>query len=160
MTFYIFDKNTDMPRYIIELSTDEIQELEAIVSKGSHSTHSFKTALVLLNCNKGPGHSTTRELSKILRIGERTIDRIKKRFVEEGLGVLERRPTSRVYDSKVDGTVEAHLVKLCCSAPPAGHSKWSLRLLADKMVELRYVEGLSHVTVHKVLKKMNLSPGK
>ena len=91
----------------------------------------------------------------------RTIDRMKKQFVEEGMeAVLERRATTRVYDIKADGDMEAKLVTLCCSEPPKGFSKWSLRLLADKMVELNYVESISHVTVRTVLKKMNLSPGK
>jgi hypothetical protein len=81
--------------------------------------------------------------------------------MEEGLeAVLERRPTSRVYDRKLDGDVEAKLVTLCCSDPPKGYAKWSLRLLADKMVELKYVESISHVTVRSVLKKTNLSLGK
>ena len=81
--------------------------------------------------------------------------------MEEGFeAVLERRPTSRVYDRKLDGDVEAKLVTLCCSDPPKGYAKWSLRLLADKMVELKYVESISHVTVGSVLKKTNLSLGK
>ena len=86
---------------------------------------------------------------------------MKKRFVEEGFeAVLERRISSRVYEKKADGDVEAKLVTLCCSEPPKGYVKWSLRLLADKMVELNYVESISHVTVRSVLKKTNLSPGK
>lgn len=91
----------------------------------------------------------------------RTIDRVKKRFVEEGMeAVLERRPTQRVYETKIDGDTEAKLVTLCCSQPPKGFAKWSLRLLADKMVELKYVESISHVTVRSVLKKTNLNLGK
>ncbi|SDF77702.1 Homeodomain-like domain-containing protein [Mucilaginibacter pineti] len=91
----------------------------------------------------------------------RTIDRVKKKFIEDGFeGVLDRRPTRRVYETKSDGDVEAKLVALCCSEPPKGFAKWSLRLLADKMVELEYVESISHVTVRSVLKKTNLSLGK
>jgi hypothetical protein len=91
----------------------------------------------------------------------RTIDRVKKRFVEGGVeGALTRKPTSRVYERKVDGDVEAKLISLCCSNPPEGFAKWSLRLLADKMVELDYVDSISHVTVRNVLKKTNLSPGR
>jgi hypothetical protein len=90
-----------------------------------------------------------------------TIDRVKKKFIEEGFeSVLERRPTRRIYETKLDGDVEAKLVTLCCSEPPKGFAKWSLRLLADKMVELNYVESISHVTVRSVLKKTNLNPGK
>jgi hypothetical protein len=91
----------------------------------------------------------------------RTIDRVKKRLIEEGLDAcLERQPTQRVYEKKVDGDIEAKLVTLCCSEPPKGYAKWSLRLLADKMVELKYTESISHVTVDKVLKKTSLNLGR
>ena len=91
----------------------------------------------------------------------RTIDRVKKQFIEEGFeAVLERRLSTRVYEGKADGDMEAKLVTLCCSEPPKGFSKWSLRLLADKMVELNYVESISHVTVRTVLKKRNVSLGR
>ena len=91
----------------------------------------------------------------------RTIDRVKKKFIEDGLEkVLERRVSSRIYDVKIDVDVEAKLVKLCCSEPPSGFAKWSIRLLADKMVELKYIESISYVSVGNVLKKMNLSLGK
>jgi transposase len=116
-----------------------------------------------LNCDEGKYSDkvTNDQISKVLKVGMRTIDRVKKRFVEEGLeAVLERRPTSRLYERKADGEVEAHLVKLCCSDPPKGYSKWSLRLLADKMVELKYAESISHVTVRSILTKTNLSLGK
>jgi hypothetical protein len=96
-----------------------------------------------------------------LKVGERTIDRVKKKFIEEGFeSVLERRPSVRNYTKKVDGDIEAKLVSLCCSEPPKGFAKWSLRLLADKMVELNYIDYISHVSVGDVLKKMNLSLGK
>ncbi len=73
---------------------------------------------------------------------------------------MENRPTTRFYERKADGEVEAHLVALSCSKAPEGFSKWSLRLLADKMVELKYVEDISYETVRRVLKKTNLNPGK
>jgi len=104
---------------------------------------------------------TNEQISKVLKVGMRTIDRIKKKFIEEGLdATLERRPTSRVYERKLDGDLEAKLITLCCSDPPEGFSRWSLRLLADKLVELKYVDSISYVTVRKVLKKTNLSLGK
>lgn len=91
----------------------------------------------------------------------RTIDRIKKKFVEEGFeATLERRKTTRIYEPKIDGEAEAKLVSLCCNSPPIGFAKWSLRLLADKMVELKYVDSISHVAVGNVLKKMNRSGGR
>src|SRR5665811_1194517 len=131
--------------------------------QGSHTSQTFRTAYILLNCDEGDYSEkvTNEQISKVLKVGTRTIDRVKKKFVEEGFeAVLERRPSSRVYDVKIDGEVEAKLVKLCCSEPPPGFAKWSLRLLADKLVELKYVESISYVSVGNVLKKMNLSLGK
>ncbi len=150
-------------RYSIKLSKSEVEELHVIINKGSHTSQTFRAAYILLNCDEGEYSDkvTNEQISKVLKVGMRTIDRIKKQFIEEGIeAVLERRPTTRIYDIKADGDMEAKLVTLCCSEPPKGFSKWSLRLLADKMVELNYVESISHVTVRTVLKKMNLSPGK
>ncbi|EHQ25800.1 homeodomain-containing protein [Mucilaginibacter gracilis] len=152
-----------MVRYTIKLTKEEVGELYSIINKGSHSSQTFRTAYILLNCDEGEYAEkiTNEQISKVLKVGMRTIDRVKKKFIEEGFeGVLDRRPTSRVYETKSDGDVEAKLVALCCSEPPEGFAKWSLRLLADKMVELEYVESISHVTVRSVLKKTNLSLGK
>jgi len=90
----------------------------------------------------------------------RTIDRVKKRFVEEGFEAsLKMAPTSRIYDKLVDGDMEAHLIALAGGEPPKGFAHWSLRLLADKLVELRITERISHETVRRTLKKTNLSLG-
>src|SRR5688572_6058487 len=159
----IFVKPLQMKYYTVKLTKDEVEELILIINKGLHTSHTFRVAYILLNCDEGKYSEkvTNDQISKVLKVGMRTIDRVKKRFIEEGLeAVLERRPTSRVYERKSDGEVEAQLVKLCCSDPPKGYSKWSLRLLADKMVELNYVESISHVTVRSILKKTNLSLGK
>jgi transposase len=153
-----------MIRYRVKLSKEEVEELTKIINKGSHSTQAFKAACILLNSDEGNyslGKMTNEKVSKVLKISMKTIDRVKKRFIEEGLdSVLNRRPSSRVYDKKIDGEAEAKLVSLCCSVPPEGFAKWSLRLLADTMVELQYVESISHVSVGKVLKKTNCSLGK
>ena len=152
-----------MIRYTIELTKSEVEELMRIINKGSHTSQTFRTAYILLNCDEGKYSEkvTNEQLSKVLKIGMRTIDRVKKKFIEEGLeGTLERRPSTRIYERKVDGDVEAKLVTLCCSDPPKGYAKWSLRLLADRMVELKYVESISYVTVREVLKKTNLNLGK
>jgi transposase len=152
-----------MIRYTIKLTKPEVTELMNIINKGSHTSQAFRTAYILLNCDEGE-HSekaTNEQVSKVLKIGMRTIDRVKKRFIEQGMeAALERKPTTRVYENKVDGNVEAKLIALCCGDPPEGRSKWSLRLLADKMVELDHVDYISHVTIREVLKKTNLSPGK
>ncbi len=152
-----------MIRYTIKLTKAEVRELQKIINKGSHSSQTFRAAYILLNCDKGKYAEpvTNEQIAKVLKVGMRTIDRVKKKFFEEGMeAALGRKPTSRVYEKKVDGDVEAKLVTLCCSDPPKGYAKWSLRLLADKMVELKYVESISYVTVREVLKKTNLSPGK
>ena len=152
-----------MVRYTIKLTKAEVDELRNVINKGSHTSQTFRAAYILLNCDEGKYSEKVinEQISKVLKIGMRTIDRVKKKFFEEGLeSALERRPTSRIYNSKVDGDIEAKLVTLCCSEPPEGFVKWSLRLLADKMVELNYIESISHVTVRSVLKKTNLNLGK
>lgn len=152
-----------MERYRIKLTKEEVEQLHAIIKKGSHTTQTYRAAYVLLNCDEGEYSDkvSNEMISKVLKLGMRTVDRIKKRFVEGGLeGVLERKPTTRVYDVKLDGEVEAKLVRLCCSDPPEGYARWSLRLLADKMVEMNYVSSISYVSVGNMLKKMNLSLGK
>lgn len=153
----------NMIRYTIKLIKAEVDELRSIIDKGSHTSQTFRAAYILLNCDEGEYSDkvTNKQISKVLKMGMRTIDRVKKKFFEEGLeSVLERRLSSRIYDSKVDGDIEAKLVTLCCSKPPEGFAKWSLRLLADKMVELNYIESISHVTIRSVLKKTNLNLGK
>lgn len=152
-----------MIHYTIKLTKSEVEELQSIINKGSHTSQTFRTAYILLNCDEGPFSEkvTNEQISKVLKVGLRTIDRVKKKFIEEGLELsLERRPSQRVYEPKIDGDIEAKLITLCCSEPPPGFAKWSLRLLADKMVELKYVESISHVSVRSVLKKTNLNLGK
>jgi len=152
-----------MIRYTIKLTKAEVEELHVIINKGSHTSQTFRVAYILLNCDEGKYSDkvTNEQISKVLKVGMRTIDRVKKKFIEEGFeAVLERRPTTRIYEKKSDGDVEAKLITLCCSEPPKGYAKWSLRLLADKMVELKYAESISHVTVRSILKKTNLNPGK
>ena len=145
--------------YKVELTKKERDQLMGIIKKGKHSTQAYRNAYVLLNTDEGEFSEksekvTNAEITKVLKISMRTIDRIKKRFVEEGFeACLSRKATSRVYERKVDGDMEAKLVLLACSEPPKGFAKWSLRLLADKMVELEYAESISHETVRTVLKK-------
>jgi hypothetical protein len=152
-----------MVRYKVTLTEEEHEELMSVINKGSHSSQKFRAAYVLLNCDEGEYSEkvTNEQISVVLKIGMRTIDRIKKKFIEEGFdAVLERRPTDREYERKADGEVEAKLITLCCSEPPTGYAKWSLRLLADKMVELKYVDSISYETVRRVLKKTNYVLGK
>jgi len=151
-----------MIQYRVKLTKSEVDELNKIIRKGCHTTQTYRNAYILLNCDEGEYSNkiTNEQISRVLKVGMRTIDRVKKRFFEDGLeGCLTRKPTSRIYQRKADGDVEAKLVALCCSAPPKGRSRWSLRLLADRMVELNYIDSISYVTVREVLKKTNLSLG-
>jgi len=153
-----------MAKYRIKLTEEEVKELTSIIKKGSHTTQSYRAAQVLLNCDEGEyslGKSTNEQISKVLKIEMRTIDRIKKKCFEGGIDrALERSASSRVYDKKVDGDLEAKILQLSCSQPPKGYAKWTLRMLADKVVELEYVDSLSHVSVYNTLKKTTLSRGK
>lgn len=142
--------------YKVTLTKQEQEQLLEIIKKGKHKSQTYRNAYILLNTDEGDYSSkaTNIEITKILKVGMRTIDRVKKRFVEEGFEAsLSRKPTTRVYEKKVDGDFEAHLISIACSEPPSGFAKWSLRLLADQMVELNYVESISHETVRSVLKK-------
>jgi hypothetical protein len=153
-----------MIKYTIKLTKEEVSDLQKIVNKGSHSTQTYRAAYILLNVDEGDfslGKITNERICEVLKISMRTIDRVKKKLVEHGIdAALERVTGSRIYERKVDGDTEAKLLALSCNEPPKGYAKWSLRMLADKMVELEYIDGISHVTVGKVLKKTNLSRGK
>lgn len=152
-----------MIRYTVNLSKSEREELMDIINKGSHASQTFRNTYVLLNCDEGKYAEkvTNEQMSKVLKVSMRTIDRVKKRFVEEGMdATIVRKPTTRTYEVKADGDTEARLVTLCCSKPPKGYAKWSLRLLADKMVELKYAESISYETVRRVLKKTTLNRGR
>jgi transposase len=152
-----------MKKYKVALYQNERDTLSAITQKGNHKSQKVLNALILLNCDEGEfqeNHSKNADIANILHISMKKIDRVKKRFVEEGLEIaLNGHKGQRVYEKKADGNLEAHLVALSCSAPPDGFSRWSLRLLADKVVELNYIDSISHETVRRVLKKTKLNPG-
>jgi transposase len=145
-----------MIKYKVSLSQEERAELTAIISKGSHTAQQYRNAYILLNCDEGAygNKIINEEVCKVLKVSMRMIDRVKQRFVENGFeSCLERKALSKTKAKKIDGDVEAHLVALSCSKAPEGFSKWSLRLLADKLVELQYVDDISYETVRKALKK-------
>ncbi len=122
-----------MEKFIVTLTPTERLQLEACVAKGTHSAAKLINALILLNCDvvavdRGERRSSE-DIAQVLHISARKIDRIKRRFVEEGFAAaLERKPSTREYERVADGEVEAHLVALSCSPPPQGHAQWSLRL--------------------------------
>ncbi len=152
-----------MIRYKVTLTKEERDELSFIIQKGKHRSQKVLNALILLNTDKGEfqeNRSKNEDISNILKISMRKIDRIKKCFVEEGLDIaLNGTKGKRAYAKKADGDFEAHLVALSCSEPPEGFARWSLRLLADKIVELNYVDKISYETIRRVLKKTKLNPG-
>ena len=152
-----------MRKYIVTLTQDERKYLGVLTSKGKHKSQKILNALILLGCDEGEfqvKRSTNKEISKVLNISMKKIDRVKKRFVEDGLDItLNGRKGSRIYAKKVDGDFEAHLVALSCSEPPKGFARWSLRLLADKVIELDYIDNVSYETIRQVLKKTRLNLG-
>lgn len=152
-----------MKKYTVTLTQNERNDLKKIVSKGKHKSQKVINALILLGCDTGEfqdKRSTNEEISRVLKIGMRKIDRVKKRFIEDGIDItLNGKKGSRIYAKKADGDFEAHLIALSCSDPPEGFARWSLRLLADKVVELEYLDQVSHETIRQVLKKTKLSLG-
>lgn len=153
-----------METYKVTLTREEQDKLRRITTTGAHRTQRILNALILLNCDEGEhgeGKTTNEKIAGVLKISMKKIDRVKKRFVEEGLEVaLDGHKSQRVYERRADGDFEAHLVALSCSGPPDGFERWSLRLLADKAVELNYIDSVSYETVRRVLKKTKSSRGK
>jgi len=153
-----------MKKFTVTLTQEERIELKQIASKGKHKSQKVINSLILLGCDEGTyqkTRSTNEEISRVLKISMRKIDRVKNRFVVDGLDVaLNGQKGSRVYAKKADGDFEAHLVALSCSDPPDGFARWSLRLLADKVVELNYIDAISHESIRRILKKTNLNRGK
>jgi hypothetical protein len=152
-----------MKKYLVTLTEEERETLGRLICKGKHRSQKILNALILLGCDAGgfqTKRATNEEMSRVLNISMKKIDRVKKRFIEEGFDVaLDGRKGDRIYEKKVDGDFEAHLVALSCSKPPEGFARWSLRLLADKAVELEYIDGISHEAIRRILKKTNLSLG-
>jgi hypothetical protein len=146
-----------MKKYIVRLSVEEREALKRLVSSGKGSARMFTRAHVLLKADvseEGPGWPDEK-ISEAFDVTVQTIERIRKQLVEEGFdSVLRRRKyTQKVSRKKIDGDVEAHLIALACSEAPEGYKQWSLRLLAGKMVELGYVDSISHEAVRRALKK-------
>lgn len=152
-----------MKKFIVTLTEEERKFLIELTSKGEHRSQKILNALTLLACDEGEyqrKRSKNTDIARVLNTSMRKIDRVKKRFVIDGLDVaLNGKKGSRIYTKKVDGDFEAHLVALSCSEPPEGFSRWTLRLLAEKVVDLDYIETISHETVRRVLKKTNLNLG-
>jgi hypothetical protein len=148
-----------MKRYRVTLEASERDDLEKLVSRGKALARRLTHARILLLADESAGapenaRQNDEEIARALGVNLRTVGRVRERFVERGLAeALDPPPSKRVYQRKLDGKGEAQLIALACSAPPDGYKSWTMRLLADAMVELEYIDSISHETVCQVLKK-------
>lgn len=142
-------------KYLVDLSADERDTLRQLVKRGKHSSRKVTRARILLLASDG---FTDEQIVKALKTAFATVERTRKRFVEEALGCLNERPR-RGQARKLTGKQEAHLVAIACSQPPEGRVRWTLQLLADKVVELNFTHSITRETVRQVLKKTNSSRG-
>ena len=149
-------------KYIVTLTEEERQMLQEMLSRGKAAARKLMHARILLKADAttgGPGWNDP-AIAKAIEVGPATVERVRKEFVEEGLeAALERRKPRRQYRRKLDGDGEAHLVALACQKPPEGYCRWTLKLLANRMVQLEYVDQISYQTVRRTLKKTNSSLG-
>jgi len=144
-------------KYIVRLTDEERETLKKITKTGKRSAQVITRASILIKADQseqGLAQKDT-QISEALGVTVHTVERVRKQMVEEGLkAVLTRRPYERKNpQKKIDGTVQAHLIALSCNEPPEGFGRWTLRLLAERMVELRYVDSISHESVRTTLKK-------
>jgi transposase len=147
-------------RYIVELTDEERNKLQEIVSKNKASRYTIVNAYILLRSDVACGWLYD-NIAQAYDVSTKKVEYVRKSFVEEGLeAALSRKPVTNAHRRKSTGEEEAHLIALCCSQAPEGHDRWTLRILADKMVELDIVNSISHETVRQTLKKMNLNRGK
>jgi transposase len=149
------------PRYRVTLTKDERAELEALARRAKAQARRFVNVRALLLCDAGPDGPAWNvgNTAEALGVTSRTIEHLKQRFVEDGLeAALERKQREKPPREVIfDGKFEARLIALACSEVPRGHRRWTVRLLADRVVELKYAESVSHMTIQRVLKKTNLS---
>lgn len=149
------------PKYRVTLTEAERSELEALTRRGKTQARRFIHARALLLCDAGPDGPawSVSDVAEALGVTSRTIEHLKKRFVLEGLeAALARKPREKPPREVIfDGEFEAKLIALACSQAPEGHQRWTVRLLADKAVELDFTPSVSHMTVQRILKKTNLS---
>ena len=149
-------------KYIVSLTSSERNFLEQLTKKGKIAVYKMNHARILLKAdiNQKGGGWTDRQISESLDIGHATIERVRQRFVEFGIeSALNRREQKNRRQKIIDGEKEAYLIAIACSETTAGKSNWTLRMLADKMVELKYLEQVSTETIRQTLKKTNLSLG-
>jgi len=145
-----------MKLYRVKLTPEERVQLTELVSKGKAAARTLTHARVLLKADEGVAgpRLSDEAIAEALDVNRSTVERVRTRCVEEEFeAALRPRPSGQVHPRKLDGVQEAHLVTLACSPAPNGRGRWSLRLLADKLVELEIIDGISHETVRQTLKK-------
>jgi transposase len=146
-------------KYIVKLTQEERENLLNLIKTGKASANKLTHARILLMTDESDHNKLKRtdtEIGKLLHVSYKTVARIRQRFVEEGFeSALLRKPHSNPKSRKIDGDREAYLIALCCSKPPEGRNRWTLKLLANKLVEMEIIEEISPTTVGRVLKKMN-----
>ena len=146
-------------KYRVTLEAEEREHLRQILSKGKADVRRLKHAQILLAADESAGGPALRDdqISRTVDVARATVERVRQRFVEEGLelSLSPYRTPNRIYKTKLDGRQEAHLIAIACSTPPEGRSRWTLSLLADQMVELKHVDSVSRETVRQTLKKMS-----
>lgn len=149
-------------KYIVTLTADERQELEQLLASGQAQARKLTHARILLKADSGTGRVgwTDEAIRQAVEVSLATIARVRQNFVEAGLEfALNRCQPKREYQRKIDGETEARLTAIACSEPPAGRARWTLRLLANELVRLEYLDCVSYETVREVLKKTNSSRG-
>jgi transposase len=151
-----------LPKYIVRLTADERTELDNLIRTEKRAASVISHARILLKADAGAGGPAwdDERIAKAVECGASTVYRVRQAFVEEGLAaaLFRKKPTGRQYH-KLDGAQEAHLIALACGAPPEGRSGWTLRLLADRLVELEVVDSISPACVRMTLKKTHSSRG-
>lgn len=143
-------------KHIVELTREQREDLEGLVRRGKESARKLTRARIVLRSDEG---MADQQIAEALDTSLTTVWRTRKRFAEEGLKGLNERPRPG-QPRKLDGRQEAHIIAVACSEPPKGHHRWTLRLLADKVVELGFSDSFSHEGIRKILKKMNSNPGR
>ena len=144
-------------KYVVDLSEEEEQQLRKIISRGKVSARRAARARMLLKANEG---LSDEQVAGNLEVGSATVGRIRQRFVEEGLEAALKDKPRPGQPRKLSGKQEAHLIAVACSNPPEGRARWTLRVLAGKVVELGFAESICHETVRQILKKTTSNPGK
>ncbi len=151
-----------MKHFMVTLSPEEREELKRLLAGGTARARMLTHARILLKADQGPDGPGLRDavVAVAVEVGKATVARVRQRFVEQGLeAALHRKHPEREYVRKLDGAQEAQLVTLACSAPPAGHARWTLRLLGARLVQLEVVDTIAHETVRRTLKKTSSNRG-